>query len=110
MTMEQIKLFFEKAQSDSELAAKYSALTSVDAILKQAQSDGFDVTREDVEAAVGQLGKQPGELSESDLAAVAGGKREPPPPCPECESTNIYCAGNAGFRCRNCNYIWNPNQ
>ena len=69
-----INQIIEKFKSDAAFAAKYSALTSVDAILKQAKEDGFDVTKEDVQAAIGQLGKQSGELSESDLAAVAGGK------------------------------------
>jgi len=105
-----INQIIEKFKNDPTFAQRYSALTSVDAIVEQAKVDGFDVTAEDIQAAIDQLGTQSGELSESNLSAVAGGKREPPPPCPECKSSNIYCAGNAGFRCRNCNYIWNPNQ
>jgi len=69
-----INQIIEKFKSDTVFAMKYSALTSVDAIIEQAKADGFDVTKEDVEAAVGQFGKQSGELSETDLAAVAGGK------------------------------------
>ena len=69
-----IHQIIEKFKSDAAFAAKYSALISVDAILEQAQTDGFDVTPEDVQAAISQLGKQSGELSESELAVVSGGK------------------------------------
>ena len=69
-----INQIIEKFKSDKTFAAKYSALTSVNAIVEQAKADGFDVTADDIQAAIGQLGKQPGELSETDLTAVAGGK------------------------------------
>jgi len=69
-----ISQIIEKFKSDAAFAAKYSALKGIDAILEQAKADGFDVTAEDVQAAIGQLGKQSGELSETDLTAVAGGK------------------------------------
>ena len=69
-----INHIIEKFKSDKAFAEKYSALKGVDAILEQAKADGFDVTAEDVQAAIGQLGKQSGELSESELAVVSGGK------------------------------------
>jgi len=71
-----INQIIEAFKSDTAFAAKYSALTSVEAVLEQAKADGFDITAEDVQAAISQLGKQSGELSEDDLAAVAGGSKD----------------------------------
>ena len=69
-----INQIIEKFKNDPAFAAKYSALTGVDAILEQAKADGYDVTKEDIVEAIQQLNKQSGELSESDLAVVSGGK------------------------------------
>ena len=71
-----INQIIEKFKSDTAFAEKYSALTSVEAVLEQAKADGFEVTAADVEAAITQLGQKTGELSEDDLAVVAGGKDE----------------------------------
>ena len=68
-----INQIIENFKNDSAFAEKYSALKNVDAILEQAKADGFDVTAEDIQSAIGQLGTQSGELSEADLAVVAGG-------------------------------------
>jgi len=68
-----VKQIIERFKSDTAFAEKYSAFASVDAILEHAKADGFYVTAEDIQAAIGQLGKQSGELSEADLAVVAGG-------------------------------------
>jgi len=69
-----INQIIEKFKSDTAFAEKYSALTGMDAILEQAKADGFDVTAEEIDAAIFQLGQKTGELSEADLAVVAGGK------------------------------------
>ena len=71
-----INQIIEKFKNDPAFAEKYSALASVEAILEQAKADGFDVTAEDVQAAISQLGKQSDELSEDDLAAVVGGNKD----------------------------------
>ena len=69
-----INQIIEKFKSDTAFAEKYSALTGMDAILEQAKADGFDVTAEEIDAAIFQLGQKTCELSEADLAVVAGGK------------------------------------
>ena len=68
-----INQIIEKLNTDKALAEKYAALQGIDAILAQAKADGFEVSREDVEAVLSKLGEKSGELSEVDLAAVAGG-------------------------------------
>ena len=68
-----INQIIDKFKSDTAFAARYSALTSVEAVLEQVKADGFEVTEAEVQAAIAQLGKQSGELSEADLAVVAGG-------------------------------------
>ena len=70
MNIEQI---LEKLSTDKALAEKYAALKDVDAILEQAKADGFDVTREDVETLLAKISGKAGELSEVELAVVAGG-------------------------------------
>jgi predicted ribosomally synthesized peptide with nif11-like leader len=75
--MEQIKLFIEKAKSDSALMAKLNALDAKNAganeVIALAAEYGFSVTNEDVEVARRQNCPHHGELSEKDLDAVSGG-------------------------------------
>ena len=73
MNIDQI---LEKLSTDKELAEKYAALKGIDAILAQAKADGFDVTREDVEALLAKISGKAGELSEPELAVVAGGNED----------------------------------
>jgi predicted ribosomally synthesized peptide with nif11-like leader len=66
--------FLEKLNSDEGFAEKYSKLTSLDAVLAQAEADGYSVSKED---ALDYIAKSNGtDLSEEDLAAVAGGKEQ----------------------------------
>ena len=71
--MEQIELFIEKAQSDSELAAKLEEMRINDAGVEEfialATEYGFTLTKEDIE----QSPNDNGELSEEQLENVAGG-------------------------------------
>jgi len=70
--MEQIKLFLEKAQSDSELAAKLEEMrvndAGADELIAFAAEYGFTITKEELE----QPPKVSGELSEEQLEDVAG--------------------------------------
>jgi len=72
--MEQIKLFLEKAQSDSELAAKLEEMRVKDAGVEEfiilAVEHGFTITKEELE----QPPKVSGELSEEQLEDITGGK------------------------------------
>ena len=70
MTLNQI---ITKYKTDTAFAEKYSALKSIEEILKQAKADGYDVVKEDVQRVIYSLSNPTGELSEDDLAVVAGG-------------------------------------
>ena len=104
--MEQIKLFIEKAKSDSELLSKLDALGKRDAgsdeFVALAAERGFTVTKEDVEAARHQNRPQHGELSEADLGAVSGGwtyNRWDPNVCREIKRANDRCVGPGTIFC-----------
>jgi predicted ribosomally synthesized peptide with nif11-like leader len=64
--------FVEKIKSDGAFAKKYESLTSLDDVLAQAKADGYSATKEE---ALKYL-EGHGNLSDSDLAAVAGGSSE----------------------------------
>ena len=72
--MEQIKLFLEKAQSDSDLAAKLEEMRVNDAGVEEfitlAAEYGFTITKEELE----QPPKVSGEISEELLEDIAGGR------------------------------------
>lgn len=70
-----ITQLIEKIKTDAEFALKYIALKDVVSIIEQAKEDGYDVTEEDVAAAMREMLKKSGELSEADLAVVAGGNK-----------------------------------
>jgi predicted ribosomally synthesized peptide with nif11-like leader len=71
------KEFLEKVNSDDGFAKKYSKLTSLDAILAQAEADGYSVSKED---ALNYIAKfYGGDLPDEELAAVAGGSKSNPP-------------------------------
>ena len=98
--MEQIKLFIEKAKSDSELMAKLDALGKSGAGAKEvvalASEYGFTVTNEDVEAARRQNYPHRGELSEEDLNNVSGGwsqDRYNPTECAKYTERHYWCVG-----------------
>ena len=78
-----INEIIEKLNADKAMAEKYAALKDVDAILEQAKTDEFDVTRGDVEAVLSKISEKSGEISENDLAVVAGGFWKPIPPIME---------------------------
>jgi len=61
----------ESFKSDAAFAEKYSALISAAAILEQSKTDGFDVSKEDVEAHFNDCGgscDSCGKLREEELA------------------------------------------
>ena len=68
-----IQEIIDRFKNDPAFAEKYSAIPSMEEVLEQAKADGFEVTKEDVQAAISQLGTKSGELSEADLAVVVGG-------------------------------------
>jgi predicted ribosomally synthesized peptide with nif11-like leader len=67
--------FAEKIRSDEAFAKKYEALTSLDDILAQAKVDGYSVTKEEARKYL----EAHGGLSDTDLAAAAGGSSHPSP-------------------------------
>ena len=71
---EKIKLFLQKVEKDEALAAKFQGITNPDEAYALAASlqDGF--TKEEFISAMEQLNS--GELSDDDLAAMAGGVNE----------------------------------
>ena len=71
---ESIKLFLKNVQQDEELAAKFKDITNPDEAYALAASlqDGF--TKEEFISAMEQINN--GELSQDDLAAMAGGVNE----------------------------------
>ena len=92
-----INQIIEKLTTDKELSEKYAAFSDIDEILTQAKADGFDVTREDVETVLGKLGGKSGELSEEELAVVAGGNDR---------KYCSMCGGLAdGFKCTKCGFV-----
>jgi predicted ribosomally synthesized peptide with nif11-like leader len=103
--MEQIKLFIEKAKTDSELMAKLDALgrkgaDGADEAVALAAEYGFTVTKEDMEAARRQNCPHHGQLSEEELGAVSGGggdlltqNRYDPDVCPNLTRTRYECVG-----------------
>jgi predicted ribosomally synthesized peptide with nif11-like leader len=66
--------FAEKIRSDEAFAKKYEALTSLDDVLAQAKVDGYSATKEEAL----KYFEGHGNLSDGDLAEVAGGR----PTCP----------------------------
>ena len=71
---EKIKLFLQKVEKDEALAAKFQGVTNPDEAYALAASvqDGF--TKEEFISAMEQINN--GELSQDDLAAMAGGVNE----------------------------------
>jgi len=103
--MEQIKLFIEKAKSDSKLMTKLDALgksgAGAEEVIALAAEYGFTVTVQEYEQAAKCGGNcvHCGELSEADLDAVSGGvgaitqNRYDPNVCPNLSRTRYECVG-----------------
>jgi predicted ribosomally synthesized peptide with nif11-like leader len=70
MSMEKL---VERFNSDKAFAEKYAKLSSPDELIGQANADGFELTKEDLQAYVKSFDE--GALSDEDAAAVAGGKK-----------------------------------
>ena len=108
--MEQLKLFIEKAKTDSELMAKINAFgannANADEIITLAAEHGFTVTKTDLEAVA--CGGSGGELSEEHLENVSGGFGSPtenrwdPNVCPGLTRTRYECVGL--FQLCNCDH------
>jgi predicted ribosomally synthesized peptide with nif11-like leader len=73
--MMSMKKLVERLNSDTAFAEKYAKLGSPDELIGQAKADGFEVTKEDVQAYVKSFSESA--LSDEDAAAVAGGKKQP---------------------------------
>ena len=76
--MEQIKAFIEKIKSDQELREEVKRLAEQKAdfaeVLDLAKNQGFVITKQDWESFARQaLAKKEGELTDEQVAAVAGG-------------------------------------
>lgn len=103
-----IKEIAEKLKTDKAFAEKYAGLKGIDAILSQAKTDGYDVTKEDVEAVIREMGIKSGELTETELAAVAGGNDKDN--CPQCGSSDKEVTqvknGHTSYRCKQCGRCW----
>jgi len=81
----------DRFRSDPAFAAKYRNLTDVNEIQAQLKSDGYDVSLDDVRAGIGEFQGTSGELSEAELAGVAGGSGVDAngKKCPQCGSKNL---------------------
>lgn len=82
MTIENVKQFLEKAQSDNGLRMKLTAVAktdrsaALDAVVKLAAESGFAFTAEELSAAVHDeiaRQQQSGELSDKQLEEISGG-------------------------------------
>jgi len=100
-----INEIIEKLKTDKAFTAKYEALGNIEDIMTQAAKDGYDVTRRHVEDIIRELGQKTGELSEADLAVVAGGSIKIK--CPRCGSGDVTIIGkHQTVRCNDCNHSW----
>lgn len=74
MSVEELKAFGKKVVEDEKLKkkAKEIGMEDVEGIITLAKENGFDVSKEDMEAAAEEM-KSTGELNEDDLEQVAGG-------------------------------------
>lgn len=74
MSVEEVKAFGQKVMQDEELKskAKQVGMDNVDGIIALARENGFDVTKEDFEAAAKEV-QSSNQLNEEDLEQVAGG-------------------------------------
>jgi len=71
---EKIKLFLQKVEKDEALAAKFQGITNPDEAYALAASIQAGFTKEEFISAMEQINN--GELSQDDLAAMAGGVDE----------------------------------
>ena len=74
MSVDAVKAFGQKVVEDEELKkkAKEIGMDNLDGIVALAKENGFDVSKEDFEAAAKEM-QSSGELNEDDLEQVAGG-------------------------------------
>lgn len=74
MSMESFKAFTFKVLEDEELKkkAKEIGINNIEAIIALAKENGFDIQKEDFEAAAKEF-ESNDELSDEDLEKVAGG-------------------------------------
>lgn len=101
--MEKMKALYEKVAGDSKLQAKFtdimkdsetdSADETKNKLLDFAKEVGYDVDYEEIQAFFNNLSdQQSGELSETELDAVAGGKLNGSEVKHSCMSLGTYCA------------------
>ncbi len=74
MSLDKFKAFSQKVLEDQELKkkAKEIGMNDLDGIIALAKENGFDITKEDFEAAAKEF-ESNNELSDEDLEQVAGG-------------------------------------
>lgn len=104
MSMENAKAFYEKVTADQGLQQKIGGLAKEDPkgiegiILKVAKENGFEFTAEEMKAFTAEKAKTAsptGELNDSELEAVAGGKLVDWIMA-SALSCGVYCAATAG--------------
>jgi len=98
-----------KFRSDPAFADKYRNLTDVNDIQAQLKADGYDLSVNEIRAGIGQLRGATGEMSEAELAGVAGGSDVDAngKGCPKCGCKQITCVHHDGkytYTCVNCGY------
>jgi predicted ribosomally synthesized peptide with nif11-like leader len=71
MSEEQLSAFLAKLKDDTGLQEKLQGAADFDAVLAIAKDSGFDVSKA---ALLGHQANQPLELSDEELAGVAGGQ------------------------------------
>jgi predicted ribosomally synthesized peptide with nif11-like leader len=96
--------FINALQSNPDLAEKYKGLSSPEELAAQARADGYDVNVADLQNANPAPG---GELSENELADVAGGASSDDKVfywlCPYCSKPFLdYVSKNDYSQCRFC--------
>jgi predicted ribosomally synthesized peptide with nif11-like leader len=74
MSTESVRQFLSAVSSDSALQEKLVAVTDSVNFVKIAQESGYSFTLEDLQTYIAQ--HNDGELSENELEAVAGGRRD----------------------------------
>lgn len=92
MSFDQMNALLEAAVADREIAARFADAATAEQAVQVAADLGFEVTAEEIEAAGAHVG---GQLSEAELAGVAGGGSPSLDPmlCPTGQCQSLYGLG-----------------
>jgi len=101
-----------KFRSDPAFADKYRNLTAVNEIQAQLKADGYNLSLDDIRAGINQLQGASGEMSEAELAGVAGGalRTEQVKKCPKCgckQFSSYHHDKETTYTCVNCGFSYN---